>query len=142
MRYLLLAVMALVLLTGQALAVDKSAINKAIDRGVDSLKFTQGPDGIWRHEHIGATALAGLTLLECGVPESARPVQRAAAAVRKAGLNLTHTYSLSLAILFLDRFDKVEDTPLIESMIVRLLAGQNMLGGWGYECPFQGANEI
>jgi hypothetical protein len=43
-------------------------------------------------------------------------------------------YSVSLLILFLDRLDKPEDTPLIEAMIVTLLAGQNKTGGWGYDC--------
>ncbi len=142
MRYILPAIAVLVLATSPAPAVDKKAINEAIDRGVAGLKRMQRDDGTWPHKEIGATALAGLTLLECGVPKSDRSVQQAAEAVRKAGLTLTHTYSLSLSVLFLDRLDRAEDTPLIESMIVRLLAGQGFLGGWSYECPFNGPNEV
>jgi hypothetical protein len=135
MRCALLVFAVLVLTTGQARAVNKQAINDAIERGVAGLKALQRNDGSWPNAHSGATSLAGLTLLECGVPRTDRSVQKAAEFVRKAGLRLTHTYSLSLAVLFLDRLDQPEDTPLIESMLIRLLAGQSAAGVWSYECP-------
>jgi tRNA A-37 threonylcarbamoyl transferase component Bud32 len=107
----------------------------AIDRGVAYLKSLQKADGTWPFTEVGATALAGLTLLECGVPPDDPAVQKAAAAIRRAGVALTHTYSLALSILFFDRLGEPEDVPLIESMAVRLLAGQSTLGGWNYTCP-------
>src|SRR5262249_50814195 len=134
MRVLVLTVGALLLTTSAAPAVEKAAIDKAVDDGVAALKKLQRNDGTWPYEKIGATALAGLTLLECGVKGDDKSVADAAAACRKVALNTLDTYSVSLIILFLDRLDKPEDTPLIEAMIVNLLAGQNGAGGWDYNC--------
>jgi hypothetical protein len=114
---------------------EPEGVQQAIDRGVAYLKGLQNDDGTWPGGATGATALAGLTLLECGVAPDDPAVQKAANAVRQAGVTLTHTYSLSLAILFFDRLGDPKDVPLIESMTVRLLAGQNNVGGWTYSCP-------
>src|SRR5205085_1466861 len=84
------------------------------------------------------TALAALTLLECEVPADDPSIQKAAQAVREASVSLTHTYSLALSILFLDRLGTPGDEAFIESMAVRLLAGQNDAGGWSYDCPLIG----
>src|SRR5436190_874173 len=91
-------------------------IKQAVNRGVQYLKGIQREDGTWAyvsqdrqfrlrdpHDEVGATALAGMTLLECGVPGGDPVVEKAAAAVRQASIGLTHTYSLSLGIMFLDR---------------------------------------
>jgi hypothetical protein len=137
----LMVIGVLVLAGTPARAVDKEDIAAAVERGVIALKRMQADNGRWRHEYIGATALAGLALLECGEDASDRHVQRAAEAIRKEGLGLTHTYSLALCVLFLDRLDHAADTPLIESMLVRLLAGQNGSGGWTYDCPSISAAE-
>jgi hypothetical protein len=115
-------------------------IQEATDRGVAFLKGIQLGDGSFPYhgkpqEEIGATALAGLTLLECGVSADDPAVERAATVVRSASVSCTHTYSLSLAILFLDRLDDASDEQLIQSMGVRLLGGQNDQGGWTYQCP-------
>jgi hypothetical protein len=135
-RSLVLALLALALaVTPAAHAVEQDAIDKAIDRGVENLRKMQRADGTWPHAEIGATALAGLTLLECGVPPSDPALKKAAEAVRKASVDLTHTYSLALSVLFLDRIGEEVDVPLIESLTVRLLAGQNADGGWHYQCP-------
>src|SRR5947209_19522697 len=128
MRVLVLTVAALLLTATTAPAVEKAAIDKAVDDGVAALKKLQRNDGTWPHEKIGATALAGLTLLECGVPADDKSVQNAARAVRAACLRLTHVYSLSAAVWFLDRLDAPEDTPLIEAMLIRLMAGQSRSG--------------
>jgi len=88
---------------GPTRAADKEAVNKAIDRGVAALKRLQGRDGTWPHAENGATSLGGLTLLECKVPPDDPAVEKAAAVVREASPRLTHTYSISLAVLFLDR---------------------------------------
>jgi hypothetical protein len=123
-------------------AAERKDIDKAIENGVAYLKNLQEADGTWRHREIGATALAGLTLLECDQPTDDPAIQKAAAAVRNASVELDSTYSLSLCILFLDRLGDLDDVPLIESMTVRLLAGQNGSGGWSYKCPKIGRTEV
>jgi hypothetical protein len=114
---------------------------QAIDKGVAYLKQLQGNNGAWAYGQddsstVGSTALAGLTLLECGVAPDDPAVQKAAAFVRDRSIGLTKTYSLSLSIMFLDRLGDDRDANLIDSMALRLLAGQNMgNGAWSYECP-------
>ncbi len=133
---------ALVLVGTPARAVDQDAIDRAIEKGVAALRKLQQPDGTWQHQYIGATALAGLTLLECGADKDDKDVLRAADAVRKASIDLTHTYSISLALLFLDRLGDREDESLIKSLMARLLAGQDASsGGWSYGCPPISAGE-
>src|SRR5262245_51641109 len=102
-------------------AVEDEAVKGAIDRGVTALRRMQGANGTWPHDQIGATALAGLTLLECGAKPDDKAVSRAADAVRQKSIALTHTYSIALSILFLDRLGDPDDVPLIESLMVRLL---------------------
>jgi hypothetical protein len=103
----------------------------------------QGPDGTWPHAKMGATALAGRTLLECGAGRDDPGVVKAAEAVRKDAITCHDTYSLALAILFLDRLSEPRDVALVESMAVRLLAGQDTTtGGWSYECPQPSAEEV
>jgi len=133
MRAVLLGV--LVLSVSSVQAVDRKAVNAAIERGVNALKRAQNDDGSWHNTTLGATALAGLTLVECDVPRSDPSVKKAAEYVRKHALTSTHVYSLALSILFLDRLGYARDTPLIESMIVRLLAGQKKGGAWSYDTP-------
>jgi hypothetical protein len=123
-------------------AVDQSAIDAAITRGVRALRNAQKADGTYHATKLGATALVGLALVECGEAVDSRAVSRALAAVRKAALTCNDTYSISLSILLLDRVGEPTDTPLIESLIVRLLAGQQGNGGWSYECPSVGAEEL
>jgi hypothetical protein len=124
-----------------ARAVDQAAIDRALDKGVAALRKMQQADGTWPHQWIGATALAGLALLECGAKEDDKAVLRAANAVRQASIDLTHTYSISLCLLFLDRLGDREDEPLIRSLSERLLAGQNTNGAWSYGCPPVGEEE-
>jgi hypothetical protein len=138
---MLLVVSVLAVLAGPARAVDSEAINSAIDRGVSALIRMQDSTGKWPYPKIGATALAGLTLLECGKDKDHAAVQSAAARVREAAPKLTDTYSLALAVLFLDRLESLADTPLIESMLVRLIAG-HVNGSWGYECPSISEEEV
>ncbi len=130
-----LALLGAAVLAPGARAAEPGGVDRAVERGVACLKRLQGPDGTWPREQIGATALAGLTLLECGVPADDPAIRKAAEAVRRVAVDLTHTYSLALTLLFLDRLGDPADVPLIESIGVRLLAGQNAVGGWTYECP-------
>jgi hypothetical protein len=124
----------------------KKDIDHAIKSGIAFLKKAQTKDGSWSFRgspftqlaaadaDAGATALAALALLECGLPAKDGAVTKAASFVRKGSIDLTGTYSLSLSILFLDRLGEAADIPLIESMTVRLLAGQDLTAGWSYYC--------
>src|SRR3954470_661965 len=114
MRHLTLLVAVLAIGMPARADVDKTAINNAIDRGVLALKKAQNHDGTWHSSELGATSLAALTLLECGVAKDDPAVKAAAAHVRKAGLTDNKTYSLACSILFLDKLDAAADTPLIE----------------------------
>src|SRR5947209_6364629 len=89
------AVAALCALTSAARAVDPddAAIKQAVAKGVTYLKSTQSEVGRWPHEQVGATALAGLALVECGVSKDDPSVQKAAAVVREASLATDQTYS-------------------------------------------------
>src|SRR5438552_1178220 len=136
----------LMVLLAATAAPPASDVQEAIDRGVTFLKAIQREDGTWPYhgkpeEEIGATALGGLTLLECGVPANDPSVARTADLIRRASISCTHTYSLSLAILFLDRLADPGDEQLIQSMGVRLLGGQNEQGGWTYHGPSLDDNE-
>ncbi len=116
--------------------LDQAKINAAIEKGVIYLKKSQLPNGTWAGGHaVGHAAIGGLTMLECGVPANDFFVQRAAVHVRGGIANLNGTYELSLAVLFLDRLGDPRDRLAIQGMALRLLAGQNDGGGWGYNCP-------
>jgi hypothetical protein len=130
-----LAAVLAILAAAPAHAADDHAINRAIDRGVAALRKKQRADGTWPGPHIGAAALAGLTLLECGAAHDDPAVLKAAVAFRKYAVVDVQTYSMALGILFLDRLGDPRDVPLIESMAVRLLGGQEASGGWSYTCP-------
>ena len=138
-----LVVTLLLSLTSSARAADEEAIKQAVQRGVAHLKSIQAQDGSWTHtaHAMGPTSLAGLALLECGVNKDDPAIQRAIHFVRDAATGSAgaqgadQTYDISLAILFLDRFGSKRDVRIIESLTVRLLAGQNAHGGWTYSCP-------
>ena len=109
---------------------EQAEVNRAIDRGVDFLKLTQFPGGSWSADGkhaAGYAALPGLTLLECGVPRDDPAVKQAAAFVRRAAPAMDHTYELALSILFLDRLGDPKDQKLIQTLALRLIAGQSRL---------------
>ena len=138
----------LLLSGGRVFAQDNAldqAVNSAIDRGVQHLRQTQQKDGTWQRGDPrtpfgkkytgGATALAGLALLECGVAPNDPAIKRAADAVRKRAITETYVYSVSLYILFLDKLGDPQDEPFIEALATRLLAGQDRTRwAWSYEC--------
>src|SRR6516165_4650778 len=141
---------AAILLTGilqisPAGAADKERIQQAVDRGILYLRNLQAADGTWPAHRIGATALVGLTLLECDVPATDPAVQRAATFLRTAWVDISDqhmTYAISLTILFLDRLGDPADTPIIQALAARLLGGQNAAGGWSYGCPALGREDL
>jgi hypothetical protein len=121
---------------------EQKNVNQAINQGVAYLKKTQLPSGAWVNANlevqpwpVGYTALGGLTLVECGVPAADPAIKKAAAFVRQRIPILRGTYEISLAILFLDRLGQSDDRKVIQTLALRLAAGQNPLGGWGYKCP-------
>jgi hypothetical protein len=135
-----------------AAPIQKRLIDDAIARGVEFIRAEQAKDGSWigfgrlpkvalkqnlfgAPHQLGFTALAGLTLLECGVPADDPQVVKAASFVRKYWQSNTQTYELSLILLFLDRLGEKKDKSIIKSMGLRLIAGQTANGGWTYGCP-------
>ncbi|MBV9123091.1 MAG: hypothetical protein JO112_07025, partial [Planctomycetes bacterium] len=123
----------------QSLTPEQIRVNQAIDRGVAYLKASLNGGSEDRdsyHSRLGALALTGLTLLSCGVPANDPSVVRVAQRVRsQEGEHLGQTYDISLEILFLDRLGDPQDRELIQSLALRLIAGQNQGGGWSYTCP-------
>src|SRR5262249_29547547 len=140
-------------------AKDQKRVAMAVDKGIRFLKNRQTADGSWRPPsdnnayEVGYTALPALTLLESGVSTQDEVIKKAAAYIRKvasAPVNdrdptlprgTSMTYDLSLATLFLDRLGDKQDEPLIQSLALRLAAGQTTTGGWTYVCPPLAAEE-
>lgn len=117
----------------------QAKVNHAIDRGVVYLFGTQPLWGAWtvdlKSHPVGYAALPGLTLLECGESKDHLVIQRAASFIRENCAKLGTTYDLALAILFLDRLGESGDEKLIQTLALRLIAGQSFTGGWSYRCP-------
>jgi hypothetical protein len=129
---------------------DQFKVNEAILKGVSYLRTTQRLNGTWaeKDDHaVGYAALPGLTLLQCGVRGGDSAVQRAVSFVVYKSSELESTYDLALAILFLDQSVALDDRVLeraqaahdvrvvIETLALRLMAGQKADGGWLYSCP-------
>lgn len=125
---------------GALSVAEERQIDNAIANGVWFLRDSQMPGGKWKGDPtVGYTALAGLTLLECGVPASDGGIQKAAAFVRREAPNVGDhytTYQWALAILFLDRLRERTDEDLIQYLALCLIAGQEApRGAWAYACP-------
>jgi hypothetical protein len=103
-------------------------VNLAIDRGVQYLKnystnsFLTGGNG----------ALAGLTLLSCGVPATDPAVTRILDRLRPQLSNLNRTYELAVCVWFLDKLNDPQDRDTIKTLALRLIASQKVNGGWDY----------
>ena len=137
MRIVLLAGCFIVAALPTAQAADQAKIDEAIRRGAEYLRkasLTAGSDD--GGHGLGTAALAGLALLEADVPPSDPSIAHITRIVRDAAYSESKTYQVSLAILYLDRFNKDSrdsiDEPLIQVLGCRLLAGQNSGGGWTY----------
>ncbi|HEY1380232.1 MAG TPA: HEAT repeat domain-containing protein [Gemmataceae bacterium] len=134
----LVALIALILASSPSrAAVPEAAIKRAVDRGVAALRRGMGdsgqlPGGLYTS---GATSLAALTLLECGVRPDDEQLRKAVAAVRADCPTMNRVYPIALAIMLLNRLGDPADGPLIRVLAVRLLEGQKPEGGWHYTTP-------
>lgn len=121
---------------------EQDKINNAIDRAVEFLKGAQTDKGGWQWRMYrdgrflaAQSALPAYALLEAGVPADDPVIQKAAEYVRPKALASDFTYEMSLILLFLDRLGDPKDKKLIQTLAVRLIAGQHHTGGWSYRCP-------
>jgi hypothetical protein len=119
---------------------EQAKVDHAIDRAVSYLKRTQMKEGDWpkyfKNEYlVGQCALPAYALLEAGVAANDPVIQKAADFLRPKVLKTPRTYELSLAVLFFDRLGDPKDKNLIQSLALRLIAGQYYTGGWSYLCP-------
>jgi len=130
----------LVHMAAPARAADPKQVDAAIQRGVAWIKkkYLQpnaGPNiNIPFNHALGGTCLAGLALLEAGVPPTDPAVQNITRIVREAAYTQVQTYQISLCLMYLDRLGDPNDVPLIQALAARLLVGQTQTGGWGYGC--------
>jgi hypothetical protein len=130
---------------GPVTTAEQRRIDDAIAAGTWYLRKTQIGNGSWDSGMpVGYAALAGLALLECGVPAGDPCIQRAAGCIRQQAPDLGNTYDnyqRALAILFLDRFreDKLanlDDRALIQYLALCIIAAQHPTdGAWHYSCP-------
>jgi hypothetical protein len=131
-----------------ALSVRDQKVNAAIDKGVAFLLAAAdgpNPGTPGRNEayanRTGAMALAGLTLLSCGVPADNPKVAALTKRVRAAAERLAQTYDVATCIWFLDKLNQPEDRELIHKLGLRLVASQNETGCWGYSSTILTAAE-
>lgn len=127
-----------------ARAATPQEIDRAIKAGTDALKtrFKNGaPQGgvggvadTGGSYVLGGTCLAGLALLEGGVPADDPAVKSITAAVREASYTQNGTYQVALCLMYLDRYGDPADVVRIQMLGVRLLVGQTAGGGWSYYC--------
>ncbi len=125
---------------------EQAKVDKAINKAVAYLKRTQTKQGNWPTHYknrylVGECALPAYALLEAGLPADDPVIQKAAAFIRPKALKTDGTYELSLAVLFLDRLGDPKDKKLIQSLALRLIAGQHYTGGWSYRCPSMKADQ-
>jgi hypothetical protein len=115
-------------------------VDQAIAKGVGFLKqcLTGEKPDIYLQRSTGAAALAGLTLLNCGVKATDPALQQVLSRVRDKSRDLNArgaTYEIAICVWFLDRLNEPRDKPLIKSLALRLIGGQDAQGGWDYTCP-------
>lgn len=129
---------------GPVKALTQAVIDEAVDRGVSYLRQTQTPFGSWGKGQstgagggwaVGYTALCGIALIEAGIPPNDPGLQKALKVVRDGSPKVDHTYEAALSIIFLDRMGEKKDRQTIQTLALRLIAGQSGTGGWGYKVP-------
>src|SRR5262245_57056343 len=117
----------------------------AVERGVETLKKMQRPDGTWQFmpvgggindKDVGCTALVGLALLEGNIPPNDPAITSAVSAVARQAPRLVETYAVAAAIMFLDKHDEMagnrQFATLIPALGQKLLKEQFKEGGWSY----------
>src|SRR5206468_9793677 len=121
-------------------------VDAAIARGVGFLKGEQAESGEWTYRFnlshtLGITALAGLALLENGVPATDPAIVNADRVVRNLSRRSFQTYDLSLAILFLSRArqGQTEERDALIQRLAGRLAGGGVDGFWSYTVPVEDA---
>jgi len=125
--------------TGASTRVFENPTKEAIARGVvylrgdleDLLKSTEQPGGLLGNNYEGLVALEGWTLLCCGVAADDPLIQKTAVTLRERLKRTYRTYSCALAILFFDRLKNTDDKGVIQTLAMRLVAGQHPAGNWG-----------
>ncbi len=117
---------------GAARAATQKEIDQSIKLGADALKARFATGSATGDASLGPACLAGLAMLEAGVPPTDRAVKAVADRVRNEAYDQTATYPVALCLMFLDRLGDPADAVRIQILGVRLLAGQTAAGGWGY----------
>ena len=116
------------------LAADTGA---AVKKGAEYLEsqFARGGEDASRYK-VGSPALAGIALLESGVKPDSPGLAAIIKTMRAEALAQTETYPVALSILFFDKLAEKTgentDIATIQHLGVRLYAGLNATGGWGY----------
>ena len=108
-------------------------IDRAIDRGVETLIEQQELDGSWRHDLVGygagATGLVAYTLMKCGVPPEHPAVVRAFEFMQRHPP--TRTYSIATVMMAIAARGNTRDRAWMEQLLDTLLTWRQR-GGWGY----------
>ena len=109
-------------------------VQPAVDMGVAFLKAKVPEIASQRAAFAG---LAGLTLLECGVPKDDPAILKMAETIRAAAPRMNTIYDLSASLFFLNRWDEAQplddkDRKLARTFALRIIAGQGRNGIWGY----------
>src|SRR5262249_48299601 len=107
---------------------DHESVQQMTRKAIEYLKKTQNKAGSWDGAFTDSYAsLAGLTLLESGVPATDPVVQKAAqfARIKLATVFNQHphqTYTLSLTLLFFDKLGDPSDKENLKKIALRLMA--------------------
>jgi hypothetical protein len=110
-------------------------IQAAIKLGAAHLQQVYSAGQLQGGEHgVGAAGLAGLAMLEGGIPTTDPAIQNIAKMIRTTWPTDTKTYHVSLAILFLDRLGDPADVPAIQFLGTRLYGGLTTSGCYSYNC--------
>jgi hypothetical protein len=112
---------------------------KAVQRGAKYLSGLHQPASNYKGGTygVGSASLVGLALLESNIGFEDAALKNLIAYVRANALSQTRTYEASLVIMILDRLGEEIDRPVIQFLAIRLLAGQNRLGGWTYDAGYK-----
>lgn len=118
-------------------AATDAEVEASRQKGIQFLLDAQAADGSWefaKHE-VGITSLCAIALIENGTLITDPLIEKAERYVVQNYLETTGTYDIALAILFLSRLGNSDNRVPIRDLAARLIAGQNVEGGWGYTCP-------